>query len=57
MKRDEPIWVTGIGTANPLGNDYAAVAGNLLAGRSGVRPSLILISMSNPAKSPVNLVH
>jgi 3-oxoacyl-[acyl-carrier-protein] synthase II len=38
MKRDEPIWVTGVGTANPLGNEYAAVAGNLLAGKSGVRP-------------------
>src|SRR4051812_47003354 len=38
MNRDEPIWITGVGTANPLGNDYPAVARNLLAGKSGVRP-------------------
>ncbi len=38
MNRDEPIWVTGLGTANPLGNEYATVAANLLAGKSGVQP-------------------
>jgi 3-oxoacyl-[acyl-carrier-protein] synthase II len=38
MKRQERIWITGLGTANPLGNDYATVAENLLAGKSGVRP-------------------
>jgi 3-oxoacyl-[acyl-carrier-protein] synthase II len=31
-------WITGVGTATPLGNTYAAVADNLLAGRSGVSP-------------------
>lgn len=29
-------WITGIGTANPLGMSYGETAGNLLAGRSGV---------------------
>src|SRR5438309_958594 len=35
--RQQPIWITGLGTANPLGHDYATVAANLLAGKSGVR--------------------
>jgi 3-oxoacyl-[acyl-carrier-protein] synthase II len=34
----EAVWITGVGTANPLGNTFATVADNLLAGRSGVRP-------------------
>jgi 3-oxoacyl-[acyl-carrier-protein] synthase II len=38
MSREEQIWITGLGTANPLGNDYATVAENLLAGKSGVGP-------------------
>jgi 3-oxoacyl-[acyl-carrier-protein] synthase II len=33
----EPIWITGLGTANPLGQDYATVAASLLAGKSGIR--------------------
>ncbi len=31
------VWITGVGAATPLGNSYAAIADNLLAGRSGVR--------------------
>jgi 3-oxoacyl-[acyl-carrier-protein] synthase II len=31
------VWITGVGTATPLGHHYAAIADNLLAGRSGVR--------------------
>ncbi|MGH9678144.1 MAG: beta-ketoacyl synthase N-terminal-like domain-containing protein, partial [Candidatus Acidiferrum sp.] len=38
MRNDEPVWITGVGTANPLGDSYAAVADNLLAGNCGVRP-------------------
>ncbi len=37
MPTRQPIWITGLGTANPLGNSYVATADNLLAGRSGVR--------------------
>jgi 3-oxoacyl-[acyl-carrier-protein] synthase II len=37
MHSDEQIWITGLGTANPLGHDYRTVAENLLAGKSGVR--------------------
>lgn len=32
----ERIWITGIGTANPLGTSYAETAANLLAGRCGI---------------------
>jgi 3-oxoacyl-[acyl-carrier-protein] synthase II len=30
------VWITGVGTATPLGNTYAGFADQLLAGRSGV---------------------
>jgi 3-oxoacyl-[acyl-carrier-protein] synthase II len=30
------VWITGVGAATPLGHAYPAIAGNLLAGRSGV---------------------
>jgi 3-oxoacyl-[acyl-carrier-protein] synthase II len=30
------VWITGVGTATPLGHTYAAFADHLLAGRSGV---------------------
>lgn len=33
----EPIWITGVGSATPLGHTFDAIADNLLAGRSGVR--------------------
>jgi 3-oxoacyl-[acyl-carrier-protein] synthase II len=31
------VWITGVGTATPLGHAYDAFAANLLAGHSGVR--------------------
>ena len=36
---DEPgaVWITGVGTATPLGSTYAHFADHLLAGRSGIR--------------------
>jgi 3-oxoacyl-[acyl-carrier-protein] synthase II len=37
VRTREAVWVTGVGTANPLGNSFTATADNLLAGRSGVR--------------------
>jgi 3-oxoacyl-[acyl-carrier-protein] synthase II len=33
----DPIYITGVGVATPLGHTYAALADQLLAGRSGVR--------------------
>lgn len=36
MKPEEPVWITGMGLATPLGNDLEAVEGKLLAGKSGV---------------------
>jgi 3-oxoacyl-[acyl-carrier-protein] synthase II len=35
--RTHPVWITGVGAATPLGNDYKTIAANLLAGVSGVR--------------------
>jgi 3-oxoacyl-[acyl-carrier-protein] synthase II len=32
-----PIWITGIGAATPLGHSFDAIADGLLAGRSGIR--------------------
>jgi 3-oxoacyl-[acyl-carrier-protein] synthase II len=32
----EGIWITGVGTATPLGNTYESFADHLLAGRSGI---------------------
>jgi 3-oxoacyl-[acyl-carrier-protein] synthase II len=37
MNDQSAVWITGVGTATPLGNTYRAFADNLLAGRSGVR--------------------
>ncbi len=31
------VWITGVGAATPVGNDWKTIADNLLAGRSGVR--------------------
>lgn len=36
MSADE-VWITGIGATTPLGDSYAAIADNLLAGRSATR--------------------
>jgi 3-oxoacyl-[acyl-carrier-protein] synthase II len=35
--RSEPVCITGIGAASPLGHSFDAIAANLLAGRSAVR--------------------
>ena len=37
MSQRQGVWITGIGTANPLGTSYAETARNLLAGTPGVR--------------------
>jgi 3-oxoacyl-[acyl-carrier-protein] synthase II len=38
MPPHDAVWVTGVGTLNPLGADFATTADGLLAGRSGVTP-------------------
>jgi 3-oxoacyl-[acyl-carrier-protein] synthase II len=38
VRTREAVWITGVGTANPLGNSYPEMADHLLSGRSGVRP-------------------
>jgi 3-oxoacyl-[acyl-carrier-protein] synthase II len=37
MRRHEAVWITGVGTANPLGTTFEQCADAFLAGRSGVR--------------------
>jgi 3-oxoacyl-[acyl-carrier-protein] synthase II len=37
MRGPNAVWITGVGTATPLGTNFAAVADAFLAGRSGVR--------------------
>ncbi|MGF1580464.1 MAG: beta-ketoacyl-[acyl-carrier-protein] synthase family protein [Gemmataceae bacterium] len=36
MRTNESIWITGVGTANPLGNDYPTTGKNLLDGKNGI---------------------
>ena len=36
MSHSSAVWITGVGTATPLGHTYDAFADSLLAGRSGV---------------------
>ncbi len=36
MSHANAVWITGVGTATPLGHTYAAFADHLLAGHSGV---------------------
>ncbi len=36
MNNRQAVWITGIGTVNPLGTDYQTTTKNLLAGKSGV---------------------
>ena len=36
MSQGTAVWITGVGAATPLGQDYETIADNLLAGRSGV---------------------
>jgi 3-oxoacyl-[acyl-carrier-protein] synthase II len=36
METVEPVWITGVGAATPLGDELAEIEANLLAGQSGV---------------------
>jgi 3-oxoacyl-[acyl-carrier-protein] synthase II len=37
VSQRQPVWITGVGAATPLGNTYTEIAKRFLAGRSGVR--------------------
>jgi 3-oxoacyl-[acyl-carrier-protein] synthase II len=50
MTASQAAWITGLGTANPLGSDYATVAANLLAGKSGVRTVTDLTLDQHPSR-------
>src|SRR5262245_20362084 len=36
MNSDEPIWITGVGMATPLGHDLVTLENSLIEGLSGV---------------------
>jgi 3-oxoacyl-[acyl-carrier-protein] synthase II len=50
MRTHDAVWVTGVGTANPLGTDFVTTADNLLAGRSGVGPVADLAADDYPCR-------
>src|SRR5262249_13794477 len=37
VSQRQPVWITGVGAATPLGDSYDTIACRLLAGQSGVR--------------------
>jgi 3-oxoacyl-[acyl-carrier-protein] synthase II len=50
MSQREPVWITGVGTATPVGTDYATVAANLLEGVSGIGPVTAFDLTNQPCK-------
>ena len=62
MDMTEPVWITGVGAATPLGSGLDEIEANLLAGRSGVSlvtrfptddyPSRIAAQLSEPLRAP-----
>jgi 3-oxoacyl-[acyl-carrier-protein] synthase II len=55
MTAGDAVWITGVGTANPLGADFATFASNLLAGRSGVGPITDLAVENHPCRIAARL--
>jgi 3-oxoacyl-[acyl-carrier-protein] synthase II len=51
------VWITGVGTATPLGNTYRAVAENLLAGRSAVRAVRNFDASEHPCRIGAEIDH
>lgn len=47
---EDAVWITGVGTATPLGLDYASVADALLAGRSGIGPVTTFDTAGQPCR-------
>ena len=54
MRRD-PVWITGVGAATPLGATYRDIADNLLAGRSGVSAVTAFSSDAHPSRIAARL--
>jgi 3-oxoacyl-[acyl-carrier-protein] synthase II len=46
----DPVWITGLGMATPLGLDFETLTDNLLAGRSGVRHVTHFDASDHPSK-------
>jgi 3-oxoacyl-[acyl-carrier-protein] synthase II len=51
------VWITGVGTATPLGSSYQEVADGLLAGRSGIRPIASFPVADHPSQIAGQVTH
>src|SRR5262249_45194879 len=50
MNTGEPVWITGVGAATPLGFELDAIEANLLAGRSGVSTVTRFLTEDYPSR-------
>jgi len=50
MRARDAVWITGVGTATPLGTTFATVADSFLEGRSGIRPVTRLDLAQSPCR-------
>jgi 3-oxoacyl-[acyl-carrier-protein] synthase II len=50
MTDRDAVWITGIGAATPLGQDYDEIGRSLLAGHSGVRPVTHFDTTDQPSR-------
>lgn len=62
MDGQAPVWITGVGAATPLGNDFRTIADALLAGRSGIAEVRGFDSTQHPSRiagqlAPLALPH
>ena len=55
MKTGNPVWITGVGTATPLGITFAAAADGFLAGKSAVRPVTRIDVARHPCRIAASL--
>ena len=56
MMAEDPVWITGVGLATPLGCDLATLEANLLAGRSGVAVVTSFCTTDYPSRIAAELV-
>lgn len=57
MKPDSAAWITGVGTATPLGNTYAEFADNLMAGKSAVERVTAFPVDDHPSQIAARVAH
>src|SRR5262249_42258635 len=57
VSHGNPVWITGVGAATPLGVSYQAIADNLLAGWSGGRAVTGFNVSDHPCQIAGQLAH